>query len=227
MGPRSVFILAHHVPCHAALLVASGLHKPSSFCFLLLVSLHAAECACSRMCLVWLGDLFVHTLVRMIAHPVTCAACHQLLCVHACELYTYVLTHDVVMQVDDQGLVNTDPRTIAVPNAFINNIPTDIRGLTFSRTPQQLINMYCLGDASGISPFFPNGFVGAINSPAGYTNMATGLEDFPTSPMLDTQVRAPSMPVNSSRNCCRQVVLMLTMCCGSLAIVAAGFSHTC
>ena len=131
------------------------------------------------------------------------------------------------MQSDDQGLVNTDPRTIAVPDAFINNIPTDIRGLTFSRTPQQLINMYCLGDPSGISPFFPNGFVGAINSPVGYTNMATGLEDFPTSPMLDTQVRAPSMPVNSSLNCCRQIVLMLTMCCGSLAIVAAGLSHTC
>ena len=101
------------------------------------------------------------------------------------------------MQSDDQGLVNTDPRTIAVPDAFINNIPTDIRGLTFSRTPQQLINMYCLGDASGISPFFPNGFVGAINSPVGYTNMATGLEDFPASPMLDTQVRAPSMPVKA------------------------------
>ena len=41
-------------------------------------------------------------------------------------------------QLDDQGLVNTDPRTIAVPLFFPNMIPTDVRGLTFSRTPQQV-----------------------------------------------------------------------------------------
>ena len=92
------------------------------------------------------------------------------------------------MQVDDQGLVNTDPRTIAVPDTFINNIPTDIRGLTFSRTPQQLINMYSLGNTESISPFFPNGFVGAINSSAGYMNMATGVENFPASPLDAYQV---------------------------------------
>ena len=93
-----------------------------------------------------------------------------------------------MLQSDDQGLLNTDPRTIAVPDTFINNIPTDIRGLTFSRTPQQLINMYSLGNASGIGPFFPNGLVGAINSPAGYGNQATGEEDFPSSPYLASQV---------------------------------------
>ncbi len=86
-------------------------------------------------------------------------------------------------------MVNSDPRNIAVPDTFINNIPTDIRGLTFSRTPQQLINMYSLGNPSGIGPFFPNGLVGAINSPVGYANMATGLEDFPASPMDAFQVR--------------------------------------
>ena len=93
------------------------------------------------------------------------------------------------LQSDDQGLVNTDPRTIAVPDAFINNIPTDIRGLTFSRTPQQVINIYTLGNPSGISPFFPNGFVGAINRPDGYANQATGLENFPTNPRVAFQVR--------------------------------------
>ncbi|DBA66091.1 TPA: hypothetical protein ACH3X2_003093 [Trebouxia sp. C0005] len=31
-------------------------------------------------------------------------------------------------QSDDQGLLNSDPRNIAVPDTFINNIPTDIRG---------------------------------------------------------------------------------------------------
>ena len=105
------------------------------------------------------------------------------------------LQHEIVftsqnlwLQSDDQGLVNTDPRNIAVPDTFINNIPTDIRGLTFSRTPQQLINMYSLGNPSGIGPFFPNGLVGAINSPVGYANMATGLEDFPASPMDAFQV---------------------------------------
>ncbi|KAA6426883.1 MAG: hypothetical protein FRX49_03207 [Trebouxia sp. A1-2] len=33
-----------------------------------------------------------------------------------------------------------------------------------------------------VGPFFPNGFVGAINSSAGYTNMATGLEAYPATP---------------------------------------------
>ena len=39
---------------------------------------------------------------------------------------------------DDQGLLNTDPRFIAVPDGYINLIPTDIRGLTLNRTPQQV-----------------------------------------------------------------------------------------
>jgi hypothetical protein len=42
------------------------------------------------------------------------------------------------MQVDDQGLVNTDPRTIAVPLNFVNMISTDVHGLTFDRTPQMV-----------------------------------------------------------------------------------------
>ena len=42
------------------------------------------------------------------------------------------------MQFDDQGLINTDPRFIAVPDGFINLIPTDIRGLTFNRSPQMV-----------------------------------------------------------------------------------------
>lgn len=47
------------------------------------------------------------------------------------------------MQSDDQGLVNTDPRTIAVPDGFVNMIPTDVRGLTFSRTPQMVGVVSC------------------------------------------------------------------------------------
>ena len=42
------------------------------------------------------------------------------------------------LQMDDQGLVNTDPRNIAVPNTWVNLVPTDVRGLTFSRTPQMV-----------------------------------------------------------------------------------------
>lgn len=41
-------------------------------------------------------------------------------------------------QIDDQGLINTDPRYIAVPTDYLNMIPTDVRGLTFSRTPEQV-----------------------------------------------------------------------------------------
>jgi len=41
-------------------------------------------------------------------------------------------------QFDDQGIVNSDSRTIAVPHDYANFIPTDIRGLTFARTPAQV-----------------------------------------------------------------------------------------
>ncbi len=34
--------------------------------------------------------------------------------------------------------MQADPRNIAVPDQFPNMIPTDIRGLTFSRTPQMV-----------------------------------------------------------------------------------------
>ena len=47
------------------------------------------------------------------------------------------------MQQDDQGLYNTDPRYIAVPDLYVNLIPTDIRGLSFSRTPQMVSKGLC------------------------------------------------------------------------------------
>ena len=34
--------------------------------------------------------------------------------------------------------MQTDPRFIAVPDGFINLIPTDVRGITFNRAPQQV-----------------------------------------------------------------------------------------
>ena len=43
-----------------------------------------------------------------------------------------------MLQFDDQGIVNSDSRTIAVPHDYANYIPTDIRGLTFARTPAQV-----------------------------------------------------------------------------------------
>lgn len=46
------------------------------------------------------------------------------------------------VQLDDQGLVQADPRNIAVPDGFVNMIPTDIRGLTFSRTPQMVCSLH-------------------------------------------------------------------------------------
>lgn len=56
-----------------------------------------------------------------------------------CEAHAHEALHLKmcwVLQIDDQGLVNTDPRYIAVPNTWVN--PTDVRGLTFSRTPQMV-----------------------------------------------------------------------------------------
>ncbi|BDA43081.1 Desiccation-related protein PCC13-62 [Coccomyxa sp. Obi] len=84
-------------------------------------------------------------------------------------------------QMDDQGLVNTDPRTIAVPEYYVNMIPTDIRGLTFSRTPQQIINIVTLGSPDGVGVFFPKGLYGAINKPTGFNVSASGLDSFPSS----------------------------------------------
>ena len=49
------------------------------------------------------------------------------------------LIFPLLVQIDDQGIVNTDSRTIAVPHDYANFIPTDIRGLTFARTPQQVL----------------------------------------------------------------------------------------
>ena len=48
------------------------------------------------------------------------------------------------LQFDDQGIVNSDSRTIAVPHDYANFIPTDIRGTTFARTPAQ-VSTWCCG----------------------------------------------------------------------------------
>ena len=91
-------------------------------------------------------------------------------------------------QFDDQGLVNTDPRNIAVPSNYINLIPTDIRGLTFNRSPQMNINILTLGSPNGTGVFFPEGLLGRINTPTGYAAVASGLDDFPASPSVASQV---------------------------------------
>lgn len=55
-------------------------------------------------------------------------------------------------------------RFIAVPDSFVNMIPTDIRGITRNRTPQQIINILTLGNPNGVGAFFPNGLVSATAS---------------------------------------------------------------
>ena len=102
------------------------------------------------------------------------------------------------MQFDDQGIVNTDPRNIAVPDSYVNIIPTDVRGLTFSRTPQMNINILTLGNPDGVGVFFPNGLIGAISTPTGYNVTSDGLADFPTDPMTAMQVSDCLLPC-----CCK------------------------
>ena len=111
------------------------------------------------------------------------------------------------LQFDDQGIVNTDARTIAVPDSYVNMIPTDVRGLTFSRTPQQNINILTLGNPDGVGVFFPNGLIGAISKPTGFNETASGTDDFPTSPMVASQVSLrpspqPPPPVPPQVSCC-------------------------
>lgn len=93
-------------------------------------------------------------------------------------------------QFDDQGIVNSDPRTIAVPHDYANFIPTDIRGLTYSRTPAQVLNIIFLGDQSGKGTFFPEGILGRINKPGDYDALATGIERFPLWPKKAFQMNA-------------------------------------
>lgn len=101
---------------------------------------------------------------------------------------------------DDQGLLNTDPRFIAVPDGYINLIPTDIRGLTLNRTPQQIINILTIGNGS-VGGFFPNGLLGAINSSAGYTNTGNGFANFPSGVAAQASTAAVGTvdpPINGS-----------------------------
>ena len=58
------------------------------------------------------------------------------------------LWRDFCTQFDDQGLVNTDPRFIAVPASYINLIPTDVRGLTFNRSPQMVRTAWVLAPSA-------------------------------------------------------------------------------
>ncbi|KAL3146076.1 hypothetical protein ABBQ38_015425 [Trebouxia sp. C0009 RCD-2024] len=90
-------------------------------------------------------------------------------------------------QFDDQGIVNTDARTIAVADSYVNMIPTDVRGLTFSRTPQMNINILTLGNPDGVGAFFPNGLIGAISKPTGFDQMSSGTDDFPSEPIVASQ----------------------------------------
>ncbi len=67
---------------------------------------------------------------------------------HACAVChvagpSTVLLLPTCPQDSDQGIFNSDPNFIAVPTDSINMVPTDIRGLTFSRTPQQVPTSLC------------------------------------------------------------------------------------
>ena len=75
-----------------------------------------------------------------------------------------------------------------MPHDYANFIPTDIRGLTFARTPQQVLNIIFLGNQEAKGTFFPNGVLGRLDKPAGFDALATGLENFPIWPKKAPQV---------------------------------------
>ena len=61
-----------------------------------------------------------------------------------------------------------------MPDSFINLIPTDIQGLTFSRTPAQVIRIVTAGNPNSVGGFFPQGLLGAINSSSTYNVTSSG-----------------------------------------------------
>jgi hypothetical protein len=73
-------------------------------------------------------------------------------------------------QVDDQGLVVTDPRFISPPTGFVNLFSTNVYGLAFARTPGMVINILTCGSPTSKGGFLPNGLNGLITSSAGYNN---------------------------------------------------------
>lgn len=102
----------------------------------------------------------------------------------------------------DQGLINTDPRFIAVPDSFVNMMPTDVRGLTFNRTPGQLLRILFIG-AETKGGFFPNGVYGNINSTKGYNAVVSGTADWPKDASLAFQESIASLgmvppPINAT-----------------------------
>jgi len=82
---------------------------------------------------------------------------------------------------DDQGLIQTDPRFIAVPSQLVNMVPTDVLGLTFSMTPQQVLRIVTAASPGAKGGFFPDGVLGRINDWKGYDELdpKKGLGDFP------------------------------------------------
>jgi hypothetical protein len=58
-------------------------------------------------------------------------------------------------------------------------VPTDVRGLTLSRTPQQVLRIVTLGSPTGRGGFFPRGVNGRIVSPAGFSDAVNARGGWP------------------------------------------------
>ena len=87
----------------------------------------------------------------------------------------------------------------------------------------QIINIQTLGSANGTGVFFPNGYVGRINSPAGYAAMSTGLDELPSSPRLASQVS--HLPSSSyAGRVCVCVCACVRACSGVYGCLRLGFS---
>jgi len=93
-------------------------------------------------------------------------------------------------QIDDQGLLNKDPRFITIPGSFVNNIPTDIRGLSFARTPLMNLNILTVGAKDGKGGFFPEGIAGRIHTPEGFDALSEGIDEW------NGQAEAVQLPVS-------------------------------
>ena len=80
-------------------------------------------------------------------------------------------------QLDDQGLINEDPRFIYVPNQAINMIPTDVRcSVLFCMQKQTLVTSTCITTSYLPLPAGASHFLAPLSRQAAFSKMRSWMQ---------------------------------------------------